>query len=339
MQPNPIVAVRSTDVLPSAERFPYWADVVTQTFVPLECDAPDRASFRGDIRHRQIGLIGITDVVASAMRARRTPVTIARSPSDDMIVVLHLRGPCRAGQRSGAVELIPGGGAMVAADECYFFEFPDCFRQLVLKVPRRLLAEERRLAEERIAPDRPRSLVLASGPARLLQKLALSLLDEPADFSVDEELGIERAFAELLRSATVPPGSDVFDGSRRYSDARRFIRRHLADPELNPDAVASQVKMSTRNLARLFARHGTTIERAIWTERLAAARRDLLDPRALERTITDIAFSWGFSDAAHFSRSFSKAFGLAPSEFRAYAHRILTASAQRESAGVDRSQP
>jgi AraC-like DNA-binding protein len=71
--------------------------------------------------------------------------------------------------------------------------------------------------------------------------------------------------------------------------------------------------MSTRNL---FARRGTTIERAIWTERLAAARRDLLDPRLADRTITDIAFSWAFNDAAHFSRSFSKTYGVAPSELR-----------------------
>jgi hypothetical protein len=39
MQRAPIVMVRSTDGFPTAERFPYWADVVTQTFVPLECRA------------------------------------------------------------------------------------------------------------------------------------------------------------------------------------------------------------------------------------------------------------------------------------------------------------
>ena len=77
-----------------------------------------------------------------------------------------------------------------------------------------------------------------------------------------------------------------------------------------------QIWDTTRNLARVFARHGSTIERAIWTERLAAARRDLLDPRLLDRSITDVAFSWAFNDTAHFSRSFSKAYGVAPSEFR-----------------------
>jgi len=303
---------------PRAERFAYWADVVTQTFVPLECDTPDQANFFGQVRHRQIGLIGVTDVQASAMRARRTPATIARAPSDDLIAVLHVDGMCRTGQRSAAAELVAGDGAIVTTDDCYFFEFPASFRQLVLKLPKCLLAEER------VEGERRRPLLLAPGPARLLQKLALSSLEDPEEFSSDEEFGIERAFSELLRSASVPPGSQEDDrASPRYLDARQFIRQHLADPTLRPAAVAAHVKMSTRNLARLFARRGTTIERAIWTERLAAARRDLLDPRLVDRSITDIAFSWAFNDAAHFSRSFSKTYGVAPSELRITRAQLL----------------
>jgi AraC-like DNA-binding protein len=301
----------TSSAFPKAERFAYWADVVTQTFVPLECDTPDQPNFFGSVRHRQIGVIGITDVQASAMRARRTPATIARAPSDDLIAVLHLDGSCRAGQRSAATELVAGEGAIVATDDCYFFEFPATFRQLVLKLPKCLLAEERAGRE----PRRP--LVLAPGPSRLLQRLALSSLEEPDAFSSDVAFGIERAFAELLRSATLSSGQDG-DGraSPHYAQACRFIRQHLADPALNPAAIATHVNMSIRNLARLFARHGTTIERAIWTERLAAAQRDLADPRLSDRSITEIAFSWAFNDAAHFSRSFSKAYGLSPSEFR-----------------------
>jgi AraC-like DNA-binding protein len=101
-----------------------------------------------------------------------------------------------------------------------------------------------------------------------------------------------------------------------------FIRRNLTDPNLNPAAVAAHVNTSTRSLARTFARAGTTIERMIWRERLAGARHDFLDPRLSDRSITDIAFSWGFNDAAHFSRSFSKAYGVTASEFRAGRRRF-----------------
>jgi AraC-like DNA-binding protein len=315
MQCTPIVMVRSTDGFPTAERFPYWADVVTQTFVPLECDAPDRMHFSGTVRHRQVGLIGITDVQASAMRVRRTPATIARAPRNELIVVLHLDGVCTTGQRSDTATLVPGDGAAVATDECYFFEFPQDFRQLVLKLPTCLLAEDR------IGRDFVRPLVLAPGPALLLQRLALAALDDPIMLSPDEEIGTERAFAELLRSASAPDVShEALASAPQYANARLFIREHLADATLNPAVVAAHAGMSIRNLARLFARNGTTVERTIWTERLAAAHRDLLDPRLLDRSITDIAFSWAFNDTAHFSRSFTRAYGVAPSVLRA-AHR------------------
>jgi AraC-like DNA-binding protein len=319
MQRAPIVMVRSTDGFPTAERFPYWADVVTQTFVPLECDAPDRMRFSGTVRHRQVGLIGITDVQASAMRVRRTPATIARAPRDELIVVLHLDGRCTTGQRSDTATLVPGDGAAVATDECYFFEFPESFRQLVLKLPTCLLAEDR------IGRDDARPLVLAPGPALLLQRLALSALDDPIMLSPGEEIGIERAFAELLRSASAAPdvAHDALADAPQYANARLFIREHLADAALNPAVVATYAGMSIRNLARLFARHGITVERTIWTERLAAAHRDLLDPRLLDRSITDIAFSWAFNDAAHFSRSFTRAYGVAPSALRAAYRRSL----------------
>jgi AraC-like DNA-binding protein len=312
MQPNPIVAVRSTDALPKAERFAYWADVVTQTFVPLECDAPDRARFRGDIRHRQVGLIGIAEVTASALGVRRTSAAIARGPRDDLIVVLQLAGTCRTGQGAVAAELAAGEGAAVATDEGYFFEFPGRFRQLVLKVPASLLPEER------VRPAHRRPLKLAAGPARLLQKLAASSLEDPDAFSSDETLGIERALVELLRAASTPARPPEGDAqmSLRYARACVFIRQNLADGGLNPAVVAAELNMSTRNLARLFAQQGTTIERAIWTARLAAAQRDLIDPRLLDRSITDIAFSWAFNDAAHFSRSFSRTYGITPRAFR-----------------------
>jgi AraC-like DNA-binding protein len=312
MGPEPGISIRSTRALPAPERFQYWADVVTQTFVPLECDAPDQPRFGGDVRHRQIGSIGITDVQASAMRARRTAAKIAHAPSDDLIVVLHLRGTCRAGQRAVAAELNLNEGALVTTDETYFFEFPTRFRQLVLKLPQYLLAEKRIRSELGCA------LLLAPGPTRLMQTLALSCLDDPIAVSADEAQGIEQAFADLLGSAIKYPAiaGDRADTSARYREACLFIRRNLTDPNLNPAAVAAHVNTSNRSLARTFARAGTTIERMIWRERLAAARRDFLDPRFMDRSITDIAFSWGFNDAAHFSRSFSKTYGVTPSEFR-----------------------
>ena len=44
--------------------------------------------------------------------------------------------------------------------------------------------------------------------------------------------------------------------------------------------------------------------------------RELTEPGTPPRTITDIAFSWGFNNGTHFSRVFREHAGLSPSEFR-----------------------
>lgn len=312
MRQTATVHATTTDALPVADRFPYWADVVAQTFVPLECDTSVRRDFSGSIRHRRIGRIGIADVRASAQRAQRTRAKIAGAPSDDLIVVVHMDGRCTVGQTENAA-LRPGDGAIVSAEKMYFFDFPEPFRQLVLKVPRALLRRTR-------TDDVDRAFRLAFGPANLLRHLALVTLDEPDALSGAEEVGTERAFAELLTSAIVPSareGSLRDASSVRYASALAFIRRNYANPDLNPAAVAAHVGLSLRSVARLFARNETSIERSIWSYRLAGARDDLADPRLSSRSITDIAFSWGFNDAAHFSRSFVSAYGMSPKQFRA----------------------
>jgi AraC-like DNA-binding protein len=45
---------------------------------------------------------------------------------------------------------------------------------------------------------------------------------------------------------------------------------------------------------------------------LVACRRDLVYPRLASRSVSGIAFSWGFNEAAPFSRSFKEQYGLTP---------------------------
>jgi transcriptional regulator GlxA family with amidase domain len=43
---------------------------------------------------------------------------------------------------------------------------------------------------------------------------------------------------------------------------------------------------------------------------------DLTDPRQRHLSVTTIGFTWGFKDAAHFSRAFKAHFGRTPSDAR-----------------------
>ncbi|MBN9086039.1 MAG: helix-turn-helix domain-containing protein [Reyranella sp.] len=109
------------------------------------------------------------------------------------------------------------------------------------------------------------------------------------------------------------------------------IQRHIADsldsPELHPEALCRAFGISRTQLYRLFERLGG-VAIYIQEQRLARAYAELSNPARIHRRIYDIAFDWGFSSEAHFSRVFRRAFGMSPSDARAHAHGALAGLVQ-----------
>jgi AraC-like DNA-binding protein len=54
----------------------------------------------------------------------------------------------------------------------------------------------------------------------------------------------------------------------------------------------------------------------ILRRRVEECARQMSDPNWSGHTLTEIAFSWGFNSAAHFTRSFREQFGSAPRDYR-----------------------
>lgn len=97
--------------------------------------------------------------------------------------------------------------------------------------------------------------------------------------------------------------------------AMRYLEANLADPELSPVRIAAALGISPRYLHLLFET-GTSVSATILGRRLERCRTAISDPAQRHRAVSEIAFSWGFNDAAHFSRTFRARFGVSPSELR-----------------------
>ncbi|MEO3875231.1 helix-turn-helix domain-containing protein [Nonomuraea sp. B12E4] len=104
----------------------------------------------------------------------------------------------------------------------------------------------------------------------------------------------------LDADAAVPPESRQRTLLLRV---QTFVRRHLAEPDLSPAAVAAAHNISVRTLHRLFESEEVTVAAWIRAQRLEGCRRDLADPRHAGRPIFAIAARWGFTDAATLSRA------------------------------------
>ena len=106
------------------------------------------------------------------------------------------------------------------------------------------------------------------------------------------------------------------------AEIRRYVRAHLQDPGLGPASIARAFSISVRALHALFE----DVDASVAGAGPHRAPRPLPGGPAARRnggSVTDIAFRWGFCDAAHFSRVFKREFGATPSEVR---HEALAVS-------------
>ena len=124
------------------------------------------------------------------------------------------------------------------------------------------------------------------------------------------------AALELLRAAVEPslPASRSATREAMRAEVRRYIRTHMQDPALDPASIARAYSISVRALHALFEDADASVAGLVRRERLGRCAEDLQRPNA--GSVTEIAFRWGFCDAAHFSRVFKREFGATPSEIR-----------------------
>jgi len=285
----------STDLLEPSSRFAFWSEVVCRTFTMLDCRVADRASFRARLCSRSIADISVARVEATSSGVVRTAGLIRSSHDDSHILMLQISGSTRVQQGERSRTMYPGAFDVVQADKPYVLDFPRDFSQYVIKLPRGM---------------QPLGNAISPTAARFVRSLARDLLDpdiEP-DRVCDEVTA--RALQELLCAAPAEPAlpHPVPD---LYGRALALVREQMFEPLLSRNRVADELGVSVRTLARAFAMHGTSFDRALWNGRLEAAYEALLSSRG-NNNITEIALRHGFSDSSHFARRFKARFGVKP---------------------------
>jgi AraC-like DNA-binding protein len=98
---------------------------------------------------------------------------------------------------------------------------------------------------------------------------------------------------------------------------KHYISDHLRDPDLSITKLANTTHCTKRYLHMAFHSENLSISDYILKLRLKHCREDLLNPALVRRSITEIAYSWGFNNSNHFSRCFKVAFGVSPRDLRA----------------------
>jgi len=305
----------STASVEPGQRLAYWTDMVCETYVQLECDpGAGERSIEGEIASDRVATLGLSRVTSTAQRVQRTPARIARANED----YVQARGEGYVSQDGRTAHLKPGDFALYDSTCPYELRFDGPFRQYVLMIPgptlRASLPDTRRLTATAVRGERGAGRLMITMIRALAADIAL-LAPESAAAVADSVTHILIAGLSALPQARQAPPSHL--AALHREQIKACVRARLRDPGLSVAGIAAALRLSPSTLHRAWAGEPCSLADWIWTQRLEAARRDLCSPAQAKRSVSDIAFSWGFNDAAHFSRAFRARFGCAPRELRA----------------------
>jgi AraC-like DNA-binding protein len=153
-------------------------------------------------------------------------------------------------------------------------------------------------------------------PGAILSRLSQNLYDEAAWMKGEELAAVLDHYFDVLTACIRGDAAQPATVPELKARILRFIDANLGEQTLSPSAIAQAIGISVRHLHRVFSVTGCTVGDYIRILRLDQCRKDLADPLLQDRSITEIAFARGFCDAAHFSHSFRKQFGISARTFR-----------------------
>jgi AraC family transcriptional regulator, positive regulator of tynA and feaB len=289
------------------DRVALWSDALAAVCGPLRTE-PLGATLDGTMRFGPIGRLQIGHITASRHRVGLPPELARAERHPVATIIVQPAGASVYEQRGERVTLTPGDGLVYDVSQPHEITSTETTEPFVVIVPHDLVAG-RGVRLDRLSAQR---FSARTGVGRLAADLIHSTFGELATISpaCEDDLA-----ASLLSLMFLPLPNETTHASEALRHRiESYIRDQIRDPELSIDQIASALRCSKRYLHMAFAACDRSITDHIWTTRLDGCRGDLA--RRSDLTISEIAFAWGFSSSAHFSRAFRKRFGVTPSAFR-----------------------
>lgn len=305
----------STHDVPLHHRREWLTEVIGRSFVRASISAPPGSDMHNELcMHSNGGDLQLGTIRSNALVVERRAG--APETQDAFFAVVSMSGSHVVEQDGRRISLQPGDVTIYDTTRQHSVTCGDGFSKIVLSIPRSYLRERAPFLERCMAMR----VAGGKGLAAVAARAAESFVKEVNHFSGAEFGLVADQCGELLMAAlaggmhmekSVPQGR--WTTLRRVKD---FIELRLGDPELDVGMIAAATGLSRRHVSNLFNDEGTSPMRYVWRRRLENCGRDLAARSWAGATVTDIAFRWGFSDAAHFSRAFKGAFGMSPSDWR-----------------------
>jgi AraC-like DNA-binding protein len=312
----------STQSVHPRDRFDYWHDVACATIVDHDSWPECGMRFEAQIEAGRLGDLGLVRFTNSAMTISHTMRHASQVRSDDLFLCLQIGGAIVLEQEARDVHLEAGDMTLLDPTLSYAGNFSSGSNLLLVKLPRRALAARVGRSREmlaRVMKPGDADISLASSFLGMLPAHLGKMSQTAEKIAMDQTLDlIALSLAGMMHSCRPRISSAR---SVVSSAVRAVVESRLHDPNLTATMVAAAAGVSVRYANAVLAEENSSVARLIQERRLVRCRRALDDPLQTHRSVSEIAYAWGFSDMTHFGRCFRKAYGLSPREYRGRAIR------------------
>lgn len=307
-----IVTHRSVANVRAEDRHDLWLHSNTLNFSPL-FDTTPLTTFNAESDVAQLGelILAFADITGQRWQRNADHLRSRASDSLSVNISLDIQAQGRAGER--AFSQGPGSAVLtdLAQTSCHESSSGRS-TQIVVSRPMAIAAG--------LDVHALHGLVLPPAAAAMLRS-HLNHLREALPYMLESEgPRAARTMLDMLVLAVNATGRAEAAALGILKETlalrvRNEIRHNLGSASLTVANLCRRLQISRSTLHRLFDGDGG-VQAYIRQTRLAAAMLALDDP-ANEERISAIAERLGFSDAAHFSRTFRERYGESPSDYRA----------------------
>jgi AraC-like DNA-binding protein len=297
-----------------------WTDALTDLCGHFDVDPMEASSFEAQVNYTTVSRLKLCQIEASQHRIAHTVARARLSEHPYIKILFQTHGISYFEQNGRHIEIAPGDCLAYDVSCPHTIISPAHTRHEVVIVPKDLLLER----GFRLAKMSACKLSARTGTGRIAHEFVHAAFDEAAKLSPYNAVGVADSLIDLLL-LPLREADTMFDrggAEATYIRAQFFIREHLRDPDLSIDRISAALGCTKRYLHMLFSDRGMTVSDYIWRARLQNCRHELETQAG--KTITDVAFSWGFSSSSHFSRVFRKYFGIVPSSIHKAQHAGLS---------------
>lgn len=306
----------SVSSLPGRAKAVAWSDFYSQRVEKVSI-TPAAEDCEAQIRIGEFGPVRIMQMSCGRCLIDRASHHIARASGRVYSFLYQVRGSGLFTHYGQEITLNAGDFTLCHGEAPYSYQVQETSEVAMLRVPANVLKEHLPSPDYFCARQLPARVGLTQAAGTLISRMCAELANE---LSADFQHRVARHLLDMLATSyAIVFESEITSSaniSAWHARAKLHIEQHLRRPDLSPCSIAGNLNLSQRYLRTIFASSEETVSAYILRRRLEECARQIEDPRWHGHSITEIAFSWGFNSAPHFTRSFRNRYGVPPRQFR-----------------------